>query len=255
MRKIFAGMIVVLCMILSVQAEVNKEEFFARMTQKYSGIESISGEYEINMPMMGSIMKMPVKFWQKGNKMRMDMTMNQPGMPKPMEQSILMDGEKMIQYQKMMNTVMTVDFNKLPDNMRQMMKKQQAFMMNQDSINQFYQVLDRISIEERTKDGKALYLITVSDIPTMGNISPAPGMQISQNMFKKLLVWINPSSLLPEKIELLGDGDTPAMWIDILNIKIEDIPDSIFKLDIPADAKYMDITEAVKNMAESINMQ
>jgi len=81
------------------------------------------------------------------------------------------------------------------------------------------------------------------------------GMQGTPEMFKKLLLWINPSSLFPEKVELYGEADTPAMWIDILKISTEPISDDIFKLDIPADAKYMDMTDAVKKMTEDMNTQ
>ncbi|MCM8830153.1 MAG: hypothetical protein NC824_04060, partial [Candidatus Omnitrophica bacterium] len=83
--------------------------------------------------------------------------------------------------------------------------------------------------------------------------SSGMGMQSTQDMFKKMLIWINPATLFPEKIELYGETDTPAMWIDILDIKTDIIPDYIFKLDIPEDAKYIDMTESVKAMFESMN--
>jgi len=255
MKKIIMVCLGILFVICSLHAEVNREELFASMTQKYSGLENISGKYVINMPMMGNIMKMPVSFWQKGNRMRMDMTMNQPGMSKPMEQSMLMDGQKVIQYQKMLNTVMTIDLNKLPENMRQQMGKQQGFMMNSNVINQLSKSPDKLTVEEKTKDGKQFYLITLTDIAGMGNVASGMGMQGTPEMFKKLLLWINPSSLFPEKVELYGEADTPAMWIDILKISTEPISDDIFKLDIPADAKYMDMTDAVKKMTEDMNTQ
>ena len=255
MKKIIKVVVYIVLLGLSfssAQAEVSKEDLFARITQKYSGVESISGKYEINMTMMGNIMKIPVSFWQKGNKVRMDMTMNQPGMTKPMEQSMLIDGQKVIQYQKMLNTVMTVDLNKLPENMRRQIGKQQGFMMNSDTINQLYQMIDKIVVEEKVKDGKSFYLITVKDIANAGNISQGLGMQGTQQIFKKFLLWINPSSLFPEKMELYGDADTPGMWIDFLEISTDPVSDSIFKLDIPADAKYIDITESFQHMMENV---
>lgn len=256
MKKIFLAVAVLIGIIFSLNAEVSKEEIFARMAQKYSGVECVSGTYEINMPMMGNIMKIPVNFYQKGNKMRMDMTVNQPGMPQPMEQSMLIDGQKIVQYQKMLNTVMTIDLNKLPENMRQQIGKQQGgFMMNSDAINHLFKSLDKLTVEEKRKDGKSFYLITVTDIAGMENIPSGMGMQGQSNIFKKAFLWINQSSLLPEKVELYGEADTPAMWIDILDIKTESIPDSIFKLDIPSDAKYIDMTESVKAMAESMNIK
>lgn len=241
MKKIFVVLTALLCVVFSAQAELNKKEVLTRIGQRYSGIEGISGKYEVSMSTMGDVMKMPVNFWQKGKKLKMDMSMNRPGMPEPMEMSILIDGDKVIQYQKMMNTVITIDINKLPENMRQQMKQQQGFMMNDAVVNQLYQVLDKVTIEEKTKGGKAYYLITVNDLSTMGNVASSVGMQGNQDMFKKMLMWVNTVSLFPEKIEFLKDTDTPGMWVDILNINTAPFSDSVFKLDIPADAKYMEM--------------
>lgn len=242
-----------LCTSFVLNAEVNKEEFFTRISQKYEGLQEISGKYEINMPMMGSIMKIPASFWKKGDKMRMDMTISQPGMPKPMEQSILMDGEKITQYQKAFNTVMTIDLNKLPPEMKAQMKKQQMFMMDAGTMNNYKNMLDSVDVEEKVRDGKNFYLVTVKDIDKTGGMFSMPGGQQSpQQMFKKSLMWIHKDSLLPGKMELYGEGDTPGIWIDFLDLKTDSIPASIFKLAIPADAKTMDITDMVKNMSESM---
>ncbi len=242
-----------LCTSFVLNAEVNKEEFFTRISQKYEGLQEISGKYEINMPMMGSIMKIPASFWKKGDKMRMDMTISQPGMPKPMEQSVLMDGEKITQYQKAFNTVMTIDLNKLPPEMKAQMKKQQMFMMDAGTMNNYKNMLDSVDVEEKVRDGKNFYLVTVKDIDKTGGMFSMPGGQQSpQQMFKKSLMWIHRDSLLPGKMELYGEGDTPGIWIDFLDLKTDSIPASIFKLAIPADAKTMDITDMVKNMSESM---
>jgi len=253
MKKLFAVCMMALCTSFVLNAEVNKEEFFTRISQKYEGLQEISGKYEINMPMMGSIMKIPASFWKKGDKMRMDMTISQPGMPKPMEQSVLMDGEKITQYQKAFNTVMTIDLNKLPPEMKAQMKKQQMFMMDAGTMNNYKNMLDSVDVEEKVRDGKNFYLVTVKDIDKTGGMFSMPGGQQSpQQMFKKSLMWIHKDSLLPGKMELYGEGDTPGIWIDFLDLKTDSIPASIFKLAIPADAKTMDITDMVKNMSESM---
>jgi outer membrane lipoprotein-sorting protein len=253
MKKLFAVCMMALCTSFVLNAEVNKEEFFTRISQKYEGLQEISGKYEINMPMMGSIMKIPASFWKKGDKMRMDMTISQPGMPKPMEQSVLMDGEKITQYQKAFNTVMTIDLNKLPPEMKAQMKKQQMFMMDAGTMNNYKNMLDSVDVEEKVRDGKNFYLVTVKDIDKTGGMFSMPGGQQSpQQMFKKSLMWIHRDSLLPGKMELYGEGDTPGIWIDFLDLKTDSIPASIFKLAIPADAKTMDITDMVKNMSESM---
>lgn len=246
-------MMFVLCTTFVLNAEVNKEEFFTRMAQKYVGMQEVSGKYEMNMLMMGSVMKIPATFWKKGDKMRMDMVISQPGMPKPMEQVILMDGEKIIQYQKMFNTVMTIDLSKLPAEMREQMKQKQMFMLDANTMNNFKTMLDKVEVAEKVRDGKNFYLITINDLEKIGEMISMPGgQQNTQQLFKKSLMWIHQDSLFPEKVELYGDSDTPGIWIDFLELKTDSVNASVFNFDIPKDAKVMDITDMVKNMAESL---
>ncbi len=255
MKRIFSVFLAIfaLCAVSVLNAEVNKEELFTNMAAKYPGTAEMSGKFEISMPMMGSIMKMPATFWKKGDRMRMDMTITQPGMPKPMEMVMLMDSEKIIQYQKMMNMVITIDLTKLPAEMREQMKKKQMFGMDKDTMNNFKDMLDKIEVTEKTRDGKNFYLITVNDLEKITNMVSMPGgQQAPQQMFKKMLVWVCTDSLFYDKMEIYGEADTPAMWIDFLEFKTESVPDSVFNLDIPKDAKVMDMTDMIKNMTESM---
>jgi len=235
-----------------VNAEVNREELFMRIANQYTGQQEISGKYEINMPMMGSMMKIPVRFWKKYDRMRMDMEQSFPGMPQPMESVMLIDTDKMILYQKALNTVTTVDMSKLPYDIKNKISQQQSFfMLDANTINNFSQIADQIEVEEQQKDGKNFYLITVRDLDKMGNFSSMGGMQ-APGLFKKSLLWMNRNTLLPEKMEFFGEGTTPGMWIDFLEIKMGAVDNSVFNFNIPADAKVMDMTEAMKKMAESM---
>lgn len=253
MKKLFSvfGVMLVLGATLVLNAEVNKAELFTRMAQKYQGMEDISGKFEIGMPIMG--MKLPGTFWKKGDRMRMDMTITQPGMSKSMEQVILIDSQKILQYQKMTNTVITIDINKLPAEMREQMKKIQVPGINEDMMKNFIPIIDKIKVDENTRDGKNFYLITVNDMEKIGNIASLPGgQQAPQQLFKKMLIWVRSDSLLWEKIEVFGESDTPAMWIDVIEFKTDSVPDSIFNFEIPTDAKVMDMTDMFKNIAESM---
>jgi outer membrane lipoprotein-sorting protein len=254
LKKVFSVWIAIVCATGLLNAEVNKEELLTRIAQKYAGMQEFSGKYEINMQMMGSIMKMPASFWKKGDKMLMEMKMSQPGMPKPMEMVMLMDGEKIIQYHKMLNTVMTIDLSKLPEEMRNQVKQQQSGMLSENTLKNLQSVLDSVEVVEKVRDGKNFYLITMDDIEKIGNMISMPGgqQQNTQQMFKKALIWVGKDSLYMERMELFGEADTPGMWIDFLEFKTDSIPDSVFKLDIPVDAKTMDMTDMIKNMAESM---
>jgi outer membrane lipoprotein-sorting protein len=249
-KKIWMAFVVVLLVVFTVNAEVNKEELFSRIAQKYAGIQDMSGRYEMNMSMMGSMMKMPASFWKKGDKMRMDMSFSQPGMPKPMEMSMLMDSEKIIQYQKTLNTVMTVDMSKLPEELRNSMK-QQTGVFDAKMIQTLQSVIEEVEVIEKNRDGKNFYLIKINNTEKIRDMMSIPGVQQNtQQFFKKVSMWVNRDSLLLEKMEIYGeDSNTPGMWIDFLEFKTDSIPDSVFNLNIPKDAKVMDMTDMVKNMA------
>ncbi|MBN1445014.1 MAG: hypothetical protein JW957_02765 [Candidatus Omnitrophica bacterium] len=232
-----------------VNAEVNREELFMRIANQYGGQQEVSGEYEINMLMMGATMKIPVRFWKKHDRMRMDMEISGPGMPQPMESVMVIDSEKMIQYQKALNTVIKVDMSGMSSDIKNKMSRQQSFFMpDANTVENFRQIMDQLEVEEKTKDGKNFYLITVRDIDKMGNFTSMYGGQGTQQFFKKSLLWLNQSTLFPEKMEFYGEGNTPGMWIDFLEIKTDTIDSSVFNLNIPSDAKVMDMTEAMKSM-------
>ncbi len=250
LKKVFLIWIAVVCAAGFLNAEVNKKELFTRIAQKYAGMQEFSGKYEINMQMMGT-----ASFWKKGDKIRIDMVVSQPGMPKPMKINVLIDGEKIIQYQKMLNTVMVIDLNKLPEKMKNQIKQQQSGMVNANTIKDLESTIDKLVVEEKTRNGKNFYLITINDVGKIKSmISMLGGQQNPQQMFKtkKALLWIGKGSLFMERMELFGETKTPDMWIDLLEFRTNSIPDSVFKLDIPNDAKIMDITDMIKNMAESM---
>jgi hypothetical protein len=154
----------------------------------------------------------------------------------------------------MLNTVMTIDLSKLPEEMRNQVKQQQSGMLSENTLKNLQSVLDSVEVVEKVRDGKNFYLITMDDIEKIGNMISMPGgqQQNTQQMFKKALIWVGKDSLYMERMELFGEADTPGMWIDFLEFKTDSIPDSVFKLDIPVDAKTMDMTDMIKNMAESM---
>jgi len=232
---------------LHAQAVEDKNAFLTRLMEKQNVFKEASGKLEINMNMMGSNMKIPVKFWTKDEKMRMDMEISMPGMAAPMEQVMLIDGKQMIQYQKMLNTVMTADLTKMPADVRKMVSENQTSIFGgRESIAAMKTMIDEIDIEEKSIDGRKFYVITVKDINKLGKISPA-GLNTG-NFFKKLLFRIDHATFLPAKIELYGDSETPGMWIDFLEFKTEKVSEEVFNPKFPEDAKQMDITEMVKNM-------
>jgi outer membrane lipoprotein-sorting protein len=250
MKKI----VVFLCifgLIVVSAAEVNKEEVLKKITEKMQSGESITAKIEMNMNMMGNIMTIPTTYWKQGEKFRMEMEFKAPNMEKPMEQIMIFDGKKMWQYQKAMNTVMVIDMEKLPEKFRDKIKEQQG--MGESFIPDFKKLADKIEVEEKTKDGKNFYLLAVNDLNELSESMPMQKSMGSQQFFTKMVTWINKSTYMPERIEFYGASDTPGMWMTFKDLKTgKKLSSSLFTMDIPPDAKIVDMTDMMLNMGKSM---
>ena len=234
-------------------AEIDKKELLTKIAEKYKNLKSISGRAELNMLMMGNVVKIPVFFWKEGKKTKMKMVMYQPGMPEPMEQIMLFDGKKMMQYQKISNTVIIIDFTKLPEDMKNRIKNQQGLSSLEDFTPKFEKYLEKISVGEKKIKGKSFYVITVNDLQSIGVNSNIPMKQnMPESFFKKVDFWIEKNSYLPFKIELFGETETPGLTVKFFEVKTDPIPPEVFKIEIPEDAKIIDMTEMMIKMAENL---
>ncbi|HOQ81996.1 MAG TPA: hypothetical protein PLL89_02925 [bacterium] len=246
-RKIFA-----LCFIglissgfLFAQNLGLKESFFQKITSKYGDVKELSANFEMNMSVMGTSMKMPMKMWVKGNKLRVDATTHMPGMDQAMQITTLLNDKNLITYNSFNNTIMTVNLSDFSDEIKKKLWSNNNFIFGSD-IEIWKKIKDKVTVEEVNKDGKKFYLITVANLEAIQN-----SMNIPVNtpmLFKKLLYWLDYESLMPVKMELYGETETPGMWIDFLEIKMSGVPDSIFDVKFPDNAKKMDMTEAFKGM-------
>ena len=234
--------------LLQAQPVADRAGFLKGMQEKQASMKNISGSFEMGISMMGSAMKIPGKFWQKDEKIRMDMDIRMPGMETSMEQIMIMDGKKMLQYQKMMNTVITVDMTKMPEEIRKAMK-QSSLVGGKDTFSGMEKIADEVEIEETSRNGKKCFLLTLNDISKLSGMTPL-GMANPGQMFKKLLIWIDRETLLPALVQIFGESETPGMWIEFKDIKTSDIGEDIFKAAFPADAKQIDMTDAVMKMFE-----
>lgn len=231
------------------QTQNPKDVLMQRLIEKYKDVKEMSAVIEMNMSMMGTNMKMPMKLWMKGELFRMDMTMSVPGLDKPMEQIMFTDGKTISTYNNITNTVTVIDLTKLPEETRKMMKQSYNKSMGFDS-EIFENLKEKIRLEETIKNDKKVYLITIDDIEAIKKSLNMPGAE-SQKMpitIKKIVYSIDYNSLLPVRMEIYTEGETPGMWIDFIEVKTQGVPDSIFNVKFPDDAKKMDITESVKGI-------
>ncbi|MCM8788612.1 MAG: hypothetical protein NC907_02350 [Candidatus Omnitrophica bacterium] len=249
MKKNFAvlGILCFATEFLWSQTESVKDVFSKRIIEKYKDISEVSAVVEMNMSMMGTTMKMPMKMWVKGKMFRMDVSMTVPGADKNMEQITISDGNNVSTYNNLNNTIMVIDINKLPEETKKIIKNQYAAKSVGFDLEIFEKIKDQIKVEETVRNGRKAYLITVDNIDAIKNSLNMPS-SASQIPFKKLLYIIDFDSLLPLKMEIYADGETPGMWMDFIEIKTSGVPDSVFDVKFPPDAKKMDMTESVKGM-------
>ena len=253
MKRILKVVIVSLLFSVFVNAQVgNKEEILNKVADVYKGSSDISGDIEIGMLMMGSTMEIPGKFWKSGEKFRMEMKITAPNMPQPMEQIIVSDGKTMWQFQKTMNMVTVIDFTKLPEEMRNKIKNQQNFFgLNENFGKKASEMGDKWEFSTKIKNGKEFYVFEINDFADIAGNLP---MKTGQNMqlFKKMLLWIEPASYYVHRIEIYGESEEPGMWIEFRNLNTASISPSLFKFEIPKDAKVMDMTEMMMKMTEKM---
>jgi len=246
MKKFFILFFVFFCFVSF--AEISKEEFLKKIVKEYKNAPYLSGEIEIKMDMMGKILTMPVKFWKKDKKFKIEMVYQQPGMEKVMEISMLFDGKKMLQYQKLTNTVIRFDLTKFPDDLKKEWEKKYDFGPDIEKIS------DNLKLDEEMKNGKNYYVLTVKNLQELRKDFPAlKGKNVQ--FFNKVVLWFLKDNLIPEKISFYADTERPGMEIFFKSLSKAPIEDSIFKLEIPEDAKIMDMTDMMLNMMKSMKEQ
>lgn len=227
------------------QTENPKEVLFNKLIERYKNVNEMSAVVEMNMSMMGTTMKMPMKMWMKGNMFRMDMSMVVPGTDKNMEQIMIGDEKTVSIYNNLNNSIMTIDLNKLPEETRKMVKSQYFSKSMGFDAEMFGKVKDCLSVEEIARNDRKLYLITLDDINAIRNsLNMPPGA--AQIPFKKLVYMIDYNTLIPVKIEIYTEGNTPGVWMDFIELKTTGVQDSIFNVKFPSDTKKIDITDSVK---------
>lgn len=247
MKKIFILLFVFFCLISF--AEISKEEFLKKVVENYKDVPYLSGEIEMKMDMMGKVITMPMKFWKKDKKFKMEMTYQQPGMEQEMEISMLFDGKKMLQYQKLTNTVIKFDLTKFPDDLRNEWEKKYDF--GKTSIPDLEKISSNLKVSEKIKNGKNYYVLTVENLQSLKKDVPAlKGKNVQ--FFNKVIAWFHKDNLVPEKISFYADTERPGMEIIFKSLSKAPIKDSVFKLDIPEDAKIMDMTDMMVEMMKKM---
>jgi len=230
------------------QNESPKDVLMKRLAEKYKNIQEMSATLEMNMSMMGTTMKMPMKVWTKNGLTRLDASMVIPGSEQKMESTTINDGKTVTTYNNLNNTIMTIDLDKLPEELKNKVKQSTASPAGFDA-ELFNKIKNQIVVEETNKNGKKVYLITVKNIEAIKNSLNMPAGN-APLPFKKILYWIDYESLNPLKMEFFAESDTPGMWIDVLEIKTS-VPDGIFKVSFPPDAKKIDMTDSVKGVLQN----
>jgi outer membrane lipoprotein-sorting protein len=252
-KKVLTLLFIGLVATTFVQAQVvDKDAFFTKLEEKHSEFNEINGQFEISMKLFGTDMVIPVNFWQKNKKVRMDFKITMAGMPFPMEQTMLIDENRLVQYHSMLNTVMTADLTKMPDKIREAINRNHISMLGgKENISALNKIKDEIEIVEKKKDGKRYYVLTLKDMGKIGGAPPIMGQLNPTKLFKEMVCWIDADTFLYSKIEIYSDKpETSCLVVDIIKLDSAKVSDDIFMVNFPEDAKQKDITEIMMKLFE-----
>ncbi|MCM8768971.1 MAG: hypothetical protein NC911_04755 [Candidatus Omnitrophica bacterium] len=239
---IFAGVISV------ATAEISREGVIKKLIEKYQGKE-FRGKLEITARQGENYITIPCQFWVKGSKVRLDLTLKQPGLDEPMEHLILMDDKGVTIFQKKLGLVMKLDLTRLPEDMKKQMKNVKDYTSPEQVMRQIMTLGEKLKITEKTKDGRHYYLFEVENIQELMRELP---MLDQQNIrLGKLTLWILSSDLTFERLEVFGKENQAEVVVDFKELLAEKIADSSFDLKIPSDAQVLDLTDMLLRMREA----
>lgn len=190
-----------------------------------------------------------IKFWIKQNKSRMEV-IQLPNTPRASQTTTINDGTAMWTYRAGSNVVMKMDLTKLPEDLRGSLIQQGSFVTKK-LAEHIDDLLELASVEEKVKDGKKYYYVTIKDLnllrePVRRKIAP-------NDQVKKILLQIDANNYRLARIETYGNSERPTRWTDYKNIDTQPIDDSLFVYAPPADAQISDITETAIKMFEGKN--
>ncbi|HPP66625.1 MAG TPA: hypothetical protein PKX05_01775 [bacterium] len=245
-RKIFIVSLlsVVICNFLFAQDIDVKEAFFQKFASRYADVSAVSATLEINMSIADSVIKIPMSMWIKDNRIRLDASIPTVGKNESAQQIILLNNNIISVYNNLKNTIMTVDLDRLSNNSKKKPMNKKSLILTADT-ELLNKIKENVDVKETMKNDKKFYLLTM-DFDTIIN-----NLNIKKNkpmFFKKLVYRVDYETLIPVTLELYGDTDTPGIWINFIEIKTEDVSDSVFDIKFPDDVKKIDITDSIKGI-------
>ena len=252
----FPGIVLALCLAvgISAQAQMTKEALIAKYVETAASLKDkdVSGRMEVGIDMMGSVQKMPMKFWKKGKMARMEITVTSPLLPEPMEQLMVCDGAMLWTYQKVLNTVTSIDMNRLSEEMRGSVQSSMgpfsmgAMTKNLDSF------VTNSRLSEMKRDGKNYYVLQMANLGDVTKNLPGPFAR-QMSAFKKINMWIDPSTYYVSRVDFFADAEQPGMWLDINSVNFQPVDPSLFVFKVPEGAQVNDMTDTVIGMYNRMN--
>lgn len=247
-----AGVVLSLVLVATTAfSQVSKEEILKKVVDKYQAVSDVKVDVEISNLMLAGTMKISGTIWKKGEKIRANMLTQLPGMPAPMEEIMVSEGEAMMVYEKTSNMVMKFDFSKMPAEF-QVTKNQTFCPMDQLAKSDIAALGEKAELKEAMQQGKKFYVLEIKDLPpALGPNTPLVPGQSSQS-FKRMKIWVDPGTDYVSRLEFFREAEQPDMWMNFKNYSTGSIPASVFSLDIPKDAQIMDMSEMMGNIMKGM---
>lgn len=229
--------------------EMTAEQLTADISQKWSNVQDLQGDMTVGMQMFGKMMEIKGAIWQKEKLFRAEMTLPPELMPptdkptEPLKVLMVFDGKIMWQMWPMMNMATKIDFSALEGKIKNA------------PFSKSFHSLPAVSyqLSEKKRNGNDYYFLETKNSKEFIQNSPVAGLGVNlpTNMsFQSVGVWVNKGTLFPDLIEFYIQKNTPGMYVEFKNVKIDQgLAQELFTFKVPEGVQVMDMTASMKAIA------
>jgi len=220
---------------------------FAANLDKTAILKKVAAVYNqpqmsVEMGMTVSVMDMSIpmssKFWIKGNSFRVEtIGQLQQGLGS-FQTTMISDGTTLWIQNSITPDIMKIDLTKLPDSIRKSFVQSSFMGFDPQTLSQNSNFSD---VTETETGNAKYYILTTTDLGAMTNNLPQ-NMQMMNQKFKKLVLWVDATTSQITRIETYGDAQQPGMDITFSNLSFSPIDGSLFQYTPPAGAQIQDMT-------------
>lgn len=217
-----------------------------RIVERATAVKQLHQRTEMTMPMMGNQMRISGEIWQKGNKMRMEMTTP----PMNVKQITVADGDLTQTYTPTMNMVQQINLAKIRAELGPEFAGGPQNPGTSPNMNPL-EGMDPNTLKLLGSDtvaGEKVYVLE-------GAIKlPDERMKAMMPMVpSSATFWISTKDGLTRKVVMRGENGAEMLAQEFRDVTVnEEIADSQLALDLPEGVQVVDMTDSVIGMYQAM---